>query len=178
MLLERGHLRHPDVLGEVGDHGDVAEGGATGTGAVERGRELAQGPGQVDAVGGRLHGHAAAGSHPRHRAHPAGGDRSVRAIKAVQAPEELGFEPIDGAPEVDQILAQRVRRELIDGLVNQPIDGVIETLARIRDREGFHSRIIPNICSPTPRTMWWSLAGYRHFRQKHAATGRSWSIRV
>ena len=60
------------------------------------------------------------------------------AIKAVQAPEELGFEAIDRPPDVDQVLAERVGRELIDELVNQSIDGVIETVCRIRDRERFH----------------------------------------
>ena len=43
------------------------------------------------------------------------------------------------APEdVDQVLAQGVCRELVDGLVNQSIDGVIETVCRIRDRERLH----------------------------------------
>ena len=42
------------------------------------------------------------------------------AIEAVQAPEELGFEPIDRPPDVDQILAERVGRELIDGLATSP----------------------------------------------------------
>ena len=49
-VLEGRQLRHADILGEVGDHGHVAEGGAPGTSAVERGRQLSQGPGQVDAV--------------------------------------------------------------------------------------------------------------------------------
>ena len=78
----------------------------------------------------------------------------MRAIKAVQAPEELCFESIDRSPDIDQILAQGVGRELIDGLVDQTIDGVTETVSRIRDCERFHGQIIPNICSPTPRTMW------------------------
>ncbi len=36
--LERRHLLHADVVGKVGDHGHVAEGGAPGPGAVEGGR--------------------------------------------------------------------------------------------------------------------------------------------
>ena len=64
----------------------------------------------------------AATAQPGHRAHPAVGQRAVRAIKAVQAPEELGFEPIDRPPDVDQVLAQRVRREIVDGLVDERID--------------------------------------------------------
>ncbi len=94
-VLERSHLLDADILGEVGDHGHVAERGATGTSAVEGGRQLAQGPGQVDAVGGGLRGHAAGGSQPGHRAHATVGQRSVSAIKAVEAADALGFETID-----------------------------------------------------------------------------------
>ena len=92
--LQRRHLLHADVLGEVGDHGHVGERGATGPGAVQRGRQLAQGPRQVHAVGGRLHGHAAARAQPGHRAHPAVGRGSMGTIEAVQAAHELRLEPI------------------------------------------------------------------------------------
>ena len=131
----------------MGDHGHVAEGGATGTGAVERGRQLAQRPRQVDAIGGRLPGHAAVRSQPGHGAHPAIGLRAVSAVKAVHAADELCFEAIDRAPDVDQILGQSVRRDSVDGLVDECIDGVMHTVARIRDGERFHCHIVPNICS-------------------------------
>ena len=120
----------------------------------------------MDAVRGRLHGHAAAGSHPGHRAHPASGHRSMGAIEAVQAPEELGFEAIDRAPDVDQILAQRVRREVIDGLADQCVDGVIETVSSPPG-----SRTLPCtdytkhlFAHATDNQVPW--VGYSHFRQQ------------
>jgi hypothetical protein len=63
-VLVRPHLLHPDIPGEVGDHRDVGEGSATGTSAVEHGRELAEGPGQMHAIRGRLGRHATAASQP------------------------------------------------------------------------------------------------------------------
>jgi len=145
--LERRHLLNPDIVGEVGDHGHVAERGATGAGAVERGRQLAERPGQVHAVGRRLGCHAAAMSQPGHRGHPAVGLGSVRPMKAVQAADELGFEPVDRPPDVDQIRTQGVGRDLVDGLVDEGIDSVIETVACMRHRERFHRHSVPNICS-------------------------------
>ena len=71
----------------------------------------------------------------------------MRAIEAVQAAEELGFEPIDRPPDVDQILAQGVGRDTIDGLVDECIDSLLHTASRLRDRERFHSYIVPNTCS-------------------------------
>jgi hypothetical protein len=91
----------------------LLKGGATGTGAVERGRQLTQGLRQVHAVRGRLHRHAAASAQPGHGAHPLS-ERSVSAIKAVQAPDELGFESIDLAADVDQVRAEGVGGDSVE----------------------------------------------------------------
>ena len=94
--------------------------------------------------------------------------RSMTAIEAVQAAEELGFEAIGGPPDVDEVCAQRVCRDMVDQLVDECIDGRIQTLSRIRDRERLHRQSIPNTCSPTPaintdKVM--PLQSYRHLRQ-------------
>ncbi|MGA7989368.1 MAG: hypothetical protein WCB51_13330, partial [Candidatus Dormiibacterota bacterium] len=60
------------------------------------------------------------------------------AIEAPQAAETLGLEPIDLAPDVDHVGAERVRREPFDGLVNQRIDRRMHGVFRIRDGERFH----------------------------------------
>ena len=146
-VLERRHLGHADILGEVGDHGHVGEGGAPGPGAVQRGRQLAERPRQVDAIGGRLHGHAAVRAQPGHRAHPAIGPGSMGAIKAVQAAHELRLEPIHVPPDVDEVRAESMGRGTIDGLVDERIDSVIETVARNRHGQRVHCHIVPNICS-------------------------------
>jgi hypothetical protein len=88
----------------------------------------------------------------------------VGAIKAVQAAEELCFEPIDGSPDVDQVIGQRVGRDRVDGLVDECIDSVLHTVARVRDRERFHGNIVPNICS-SQHGQCGSGAGYGHFQQ-------------
>ena len=59
-------------------------------------------------------------------------------MKAMQAAEELCFEPIDRLPDVDQVLAQGVCREIVNGPVDECIDGVMDAVSRLRDREGFH----------------------------------------
>ena len=86
------------------------------------------------------------------------------AIKAVQTADELGFESIDRVPDVDQIRAQGVCGELVDGLVDECIDSLIDTLSRIRHRERFHRYIVPNICSPRMDNVA-PCGGYSHFRQ-------------
>jgi hypothetical protein len=68
-------------------------------------------------------------------------------MEAMQATDELGLEPIDGPPNVDQVRAQGVCRELVDGLADECIDSVIDTVSRIRYGEGFHWHIVPNTCS-------------------------------
>ena len=137
----------PTVLGEVGDHGHVAEGGASRTGAVEGSRELAEGSRQVDAIGGCLHGHAAA-SQPGDRGAPALGLRAVNSVEAMQATEQLCFESIDGPVDVDDVRAQLACGNTFDGLVDECIDNVMQPLSNIGDGAGFHAHILPNICSP------------------------------
>ena len=61
------------------------------------------------------------------------------AIEAVQATEELGFEAIGSPPEVDEILAQRLGREAVDGLADERIDCLGQTLSGIRYGERFHT---------------------------------------
>jgi hypothetical protein len=70
----------------------------------------------------------------------------------VQAADELSFESIDRATNVDQIGAQLVRRDSVDGLADECIDILTETLFDSRHRERFHAHILPNICSTRPRT--------------------------
>ncbi len=137
--LEGRHLRHADLLGEMGDHRHVGERGTPGPGAVQRGRQLAQRPRQVHPVGGRLHGHAAARAQPGHRAHPALGGGSMPTIKAVQAADELRLEAIDGPADLDQVGAERVGRDPVDGLVDERIDGRTHTVARLRYRDRLHT---------------------------------------
>ena len=117
--LERLDLLDADIFREVGDHGHVGEGGATGTSAVQRRRQLAQGLGQVHAVHRRPGRHAAMGAHPGHRGAAAIGLRSALGVEAMQATDELCFKTIHGAPDVDQVLAEGLRRERIDGLVDE-----------------------------------------------------------
>jgi hypothetical protein len=62
----------------------------------------------------------------------------VRAIKAVKATEELGLEAIGGPLDVDQICAQRVCRDVVDGLIDECIDRRVHSVSRIRHRERFH----------------------------------------
>jgi len=142
-----GHLLEADVIGEVGDHGHVAEGGAPGTGTVERGRQLAKRPGQVDAIRRRLDRHAAAASQPGRRRPSAIGLRATSGMEAMQATERLGLEPIDRPPDVDHVLTQRVCGEPVDGFTDKRIDRLLQTASRIRDGERFHAHILPNICS-------------------------------
>jgi hypothetical protein len=102
---------------------------------------------KAGSVGARLPGHGAVITQPGGRAPAAVGQRSVGAIKAVEATEELCFEPIGSAPDADDVCTLRVRREGIDALVDECVHSVLQTRDRIRDREGFHAQIIPNICS-------------------------------
>jgi hypothetical protein len=92
----------------------------------------------MHAVGRRLHRHAAVRSQPGHRAHPAVGQRSLSAMKAVQATDELCFESIDRPPDIDQVRAQGVCRETVDGLVDECIDSLIHTVSCMGYRERFH----------------------------------------
>src|ERR1019366_2087890 len=107
--------------------------------------------------GSRLHRHGAAMAQPGHRGHRAVGLGSMGAMKAVQAAEELCFEPIDRPSHVDEVRGQGVRRDVVKGLVDEGIDSVLETVSGVPDRECFHRPIVPNTCSlrtPTTRTMW------------------------
>ena len=61
-------------------------------------------------------------------------------MKAVQATEALGFEAIDGPPDVDHVLAQCVGGEGVDGLVDQRIDGLVQTVSHRRYGERFHTQ--------------------------------------
>ena len=92
------------------------------------------------------------------------------AIKAVQAADELGFEPIDRPPDVDQVLGQSVCRDPVDELVDECIDSLIDTVSRIRHRERFHEYIVPNICSSGHGPMWLP-GGYSHFGNNIAGRG-------
>src|SRR6202035_1103380 len=38
--------------------------------------------------------------------------------------------------------------EPLDGLVDECVDSLIQTVSRLRDRERFHAPIVPNTCSP------------------------------
>ena len=69
-------------------------------------------------------------------------------MEAMQATDELGFEPIDRPPDIDQVRTQGVRRDTVDGLVDERIDSILNTVSRIRHRERFHAPIVPNTCSP------------------------------
>jgi hypothetical protein len=64
----------------------------------------------------------------------------VGTIKASQAAQALGLEAIDQPPDVDHILAQRVRRQPLDGLGDEGISRLIETFLRSRYCERFHTR--------------------------------------
>jgi hypothetical protein len=68
-------------------------------------------------------------------------------MKAVEATKALCLETIDRPRDVDQILAENLGRETIDGLTDECIDNVIEPLSNIGDHERFHVHIVPNICS-------------------------------
>jgi hypothetical protein len=57
---------------------------------------------------------------------------------AVEAEPSAG-----GSPDVDQVLAQGVGRDTIDGLVDECINSLSHTVSRIRDRERFHCDIVP-----------------------------------
>jgi hypothetical protein len=59
-------------------------------------------------------------------------------MKAVQAADELRFEPVDSTPDVDQVRAQSVGRDIVDGLVDESFHGVMQTVSRIRYCERFH----------------------------------------
>jgi hypothetical protein len=132
----------------VADHGHVAEGGAPDTGTVQGRRELAEDARQVDAIGGRLHGHPTA-SQPGHRGPAALGLRAVVGVKAIQATDQLCFEAIDRPVEVDHVVAQFMCRESVDRLTDECIDSLIQTLPHIGDGERFHAHILPNLCSPS-----------------------------
>ena len=138
-VLQRRHLLHTDVIGELGDHGHVAQGGATGPGAVETGRQLAERARQPDAGRARLPGHGAVIAYPGRGAARPVRQCAVGAIEAVQATEELGLEAIGSPPEVDEILAQRLGREAVDGLADERIDCLGQTLSGIRYGERFHT---------------------------------------
>ncbi len=138
-VLQRGHLLDADLSGELGDHAHVAQGGAPGTGAVERGRELAEGAGQTDAGGARLPGQGAVIAHPGRGAARPVRQRTVGAIEAVKATQELGLEAIGSPPDGDQVVAQRVGREAVDGLADECIHGLGQPLSGIRYGERFHT---------------------------------------
>ena len=138
-VLQQRHLLHPDVIGELGDHGHVAQRGATGTGAVERGRELAERARQPDAVRARVPGHGAVIAYPGRGAARPVRQRSVGAIEAVQATQKLGLEAIGSPTDGDEVVAQRLRREVVDGLADECIHGLSQTLSRIRYGERFHT---------------------------------------
>jgi hypothetical protein len=146
-VLERRHLLHTDLVGELGDQGHVAERGAPGPNAVERGRQLAQPARQTHAVGARLPGHGAVIAQPGGCAATPIRQGSVGAIKTVEAAEEFGFEPIGSPPDADQIFAQRVGGQPVNGLVDECIDRLIDMVTGIRNGERFHDHILPNICS-------------------------------
>ena len=59
-------------------------------------------------------------------------------MEAMQATDELGFEPIDRPPDVNQVRTQGVRRDTVDGLVDERVDSILQTVSRLRDRERFH----------------------------------------
>jgi hypothetical protein len=92
----------------------------------------------------------------------------MRAIKAVKATEELGPETIGGPLDFDEIFAERVCRDVVDGLIDECINNLVETVSRIRNGERFHAHILPNIRSPpygfnTDKRGSWT--GYSHLRQ-------------
>ncbi len=145
--LERRHMLDADVLGEVGNLGHVAQGGTTCTGAVERCRKLAQRPCKVHAVGSGFSGHGAVIAHPGGGVHPAISKGSVGAIEAAQTTQALGFKAIDRPADVDHVRAECVRREPVDGLLDECINRRMHGVFRVRDRERFHAQIVPNTCS-------------------------------
>jgi hypothetical protein len=77
----------------------------------------------------------------------------VRAIEAVKATEKLGFEAIGSAPDGDQVLAERVGRERVDGLGDECIHGLVQTVSRIRYGERFHTQYCIKHLFATARTM-------------------------
>jgi hypothetical protein len=77
----------------------------------------------------------------------------VRAIEAVKATEKLGFEAIGSAPDGNQVLAQRVRRERVDGLGDECVHSLVQTLSRIRYGERFHTQYYTKHLFATARTM-------------------------
>jgi hypothetical protein len=106
---------------------------------------------QTHADGACLPSHGAVITQPGRGAATPVGQRSVAAIEAVQAAERLGVDTIGNPLEVDQIIAECVSRETVERLIDVSIDGRVQRLSRIGDRERFHEHIVPNICSPPYR---------------------------
>ena len=101
----------------------------------------------MDAIRGCLGGHAAAAPQPGHR-RPAFGQRAAIGMKAVDAPDPLSLEPIDGQADLDDVGTQLGGRDAVDQLADERIDVITHALSRIRRDERFHADILPNICSP------------------------------
>ncbi len=138
--LHRRQLRHTDIAGEVTDHRHVAEGGATRPAAVKRGRHLTKGARQVRAIRGSLGGHPAAMAQPGHRGQATVVLPTPLVVKAVEAAQELRLEPIDRAPDVDQILTQGERGEAVDELADEGIDRLVEPALGARYCSRYHTR--------------------------------------
>jgi hypothetical protein len=143
-----GHLLDTDGSREVADHHYIGEGGATGASTVERGRHLAERPGQMHAICGRFRGQPAGASQPRHRGASAIGLRAAVDMKALQATQALCFESVDGKADIDNVGAQFGCREAVNRLTNECVDAITQALSGIRDGARFHAHILPNIRSP------------------------------
>ena len=143
------HLLHADGSSEVSDHGDIGEGGPTRTRTVERGRHLAERPGQMDAIRRRFRSHPAGASQPGHRGAAAIGLCTAISMKAVQATQALSLQSIDREPDLDDVGAQFGRRDTVDGLIDECVSSVTQTRSRVRECVRCHAYILPNICSLT-----------------------------
>ena len=61
-------------------------------------------------------------------------------IKAMQAAHELRLEAIDRPPHIDEVRAEGMGRDPVDGLVDERVDRRIHMASRLRYRERLHTQ--------------------------------------
>jgi hypothetical protein len=117
-----------DIVGQPGDERDVAERRPAGAEACRRLRQVVEHARHPHPLGRRGAAEPTPPTHPRDGADRSLGERSMTAVEAMEATDELGFEAIDLPANRHQVVTDGVVAEVVDGFRSQAADRVSEAV--------------------------------------------------